>query len=63
MENGLKTCVTCVHSFMGPAEPTRPPRPDSKLYPRCKLGDGRLCGEMRKGACGPEAKLWEPKNG
>lgn len=34
-------------------------------YLRCtqspvKDGDRALCGEMRKGECGNEGKLWEP---
>lgn len=56
MEDGVKLCVDCKH-FSRPA--------DKPKYPRCKLGDGQLCGEMRQAgrACGPEANLWEPKNG
>lgn len=55
-----KLCKTCKHSFR---------LPESAKYLRCHksvvkaAADGSLCGEMRKGACGPEGTLWEPIDG
>lgn len=54
-----KTCASCKFSMFVP--PSK--------YRRCAQStarperDGALCGEMRKGACGPEAKLWESADG
>lgn len=56
----MKTCATCVHVYTDPTAPK---------YSRCRKSDAApaddasLCGLMRKGVCGPEGKLWEPKNG
>jgi hypothetical protein len=57
----MNTCSTCSHCYARPLTPT---------YPRCDQSeaapddDAALCGEMRKtGPCGPDATLWEPKDG
>lgn len=56
----MKTCASCKNMYTDPNAPK---------YARCwkstagPMHDASLCGEMRKGACGPEATLWEPKNG
>lgn len=55
-----KTCLTCRHRFVAP---------DSPKYGRCAkanaqpMADASLCGEMRKGDCGPEGRLWEKADG
>lgn len=55
-----KTCVTCRHRFVLPDQPS---------YARCRKwlsgerDDAALCGQMRQGTCGPDATLWESKDG
>lgn len=55
-----KYCRDCANAFV---------LPEGKPYKRCRKSeaterdDATLCGEMRKGVCGPDATLWEPRNG
>ena len=68
MEDRVKTCAGCAHAYRGLATPTRPSKPDSRTYLRCRKGgaedkDDSLCGVMRRGACGPDADLWETRDG
>lgn len=54
----MKTCANCKHSYR---------RPEKPKYMLCRKaegeGDERLCGKMREGPCGPDADLWEPRDG
>lgn len=60
MSEPRKTCSNCRAAYPDQARPK---------YTRCaasvdkESNDASLAGEMRKGACGPEAKLWEPIDG
>ncbi len=61
MTEPRKTCANCRAAYRPPIQPK---------YLRCaasvdpETNDASLAGEMRKdGACGPEAKLWEPIDG
>jgi hypothetical protein len=62
MEDRVKTCVNCRHSFTLIDKKTGRPK-----YQRCRQSeadenaDESLCGVMRRGACGPDAVLWEAK--
>lgn len=56
----MRTCRDCRHSYRAGPNPN---------YLRCRQSghedneDASLAGEMRKGACGPEGKLWEARDG
>lgn len=60
MPGPVKTCANCLHSYRAAL---------SAKYLRCDLSeapqtnDASLAAEMRKGACGPTATLWEQGNG
>lgn len=62
MSEQPKTCVTCKHSFA-----LIDPKTGRPKYQRCRKSnanekaDESLCGVMRRGACGPDAALWEAK--
>lgn len=49
-----KLCRDCASTFYLPEERNRRCN-KSGVAPEA---DGSLCGEMRLGACGPDAKLW-----
>jgi hypothetical protein len=56
----MKVCADCKHVYRWP---------EQVKWPRCarsvaEITDpASLAGEMRKGVCGPEAALWEAKDG
>lgn len=60
MPDPVKICGECAHGYT---------LDDQPKYRRCRKSDAlersdaTLCGEMRKGACGPTGTLWEALNG
>lgn len=60
MEDRIKTCSNCKNAYV---PPERPRSARCRRSTADEKSDASLCGEMRKGACGPAAKLWEDWNG
>lgn len=56
----IPICADCIHSYTLPDQPQYR-RCDKSAMPQ--RANESLCGEMRRGECGPQGTMWEKRNG